>query len=75
MLIKNKEPQIYDYGELNSIIAKIAIRSGHSYWKNRYNPVECAWVSGAVLLIEKEIFELVGGFNDIFYTKRKRIYV
>jgi len=76
LLTEKETPQAYDHGELDGLIAKVALRSGNSYWKNRDNSIKCSWVSGAVLLIEKEIFDLVDGFDEnFFYTKRRKICV
>lgn len=71
LLTRDKQPQAYDHGELNGIVSKIAIRSGNSYWKNRNKPIKCAWISGAVLLIEKQIFELIGGFDEKFFLYKE----
>ena len=71
LLMKNKKPQVYDHGELKGLLAKIALRSGNSYWKNRNNPVKCAWVSGAVLLVEKQIFNKVNGFDERLFLYKE----
>lgn len=59
--------QYYDHGELLGFLAKICIKLGGSFWKNRNNISEVAWVSGAFLLINRSIFEKNNGFDSNFF--------
>lgn len=63
--------QKWDHGELNGWLARIALASGNSYWRERSQPVEAAWVSGAAFLIEKTWFERLGGFDEQFFLYKE----
>lgn len=67
---KNQE---WDHGELGSagIRSFILNNTGDSYWKNRNKEVQVAWVSGAVFLIEKEIFDKMDGFDEKFFLYKE----
>ncbi len=59
--------QWWDHGELHGFLAQIALNGGGSWWKPRRKPVEVAWVSGAVFLIEKNWFDRINGFDENFF--------
>lgn len=67
-LVTNKGlSQWWDHGELHGLLAWIALNNGLSYWKEQSRPIEVAWVSGAVFLMEKELFHELGEFDENFF--------
>lgn len=71
LLTEERKPQAWDHSELKSLLAKISLWSGNSYWKNRDKTIEVAWVSGAVFLIEKLIFDKINGFDEKFFLYKE----
>lgn len=63
--------QRFDHGELQGVTSWIKNNYGSSYWKARNSPVEAAWVSGAVFLIETELFRKVKGFDEKFFLYKE----
>jgi N-acetylglucosaminyl-diphospho-decaprenol L-rhamnosyltransferase len=63
--------QKWDHSELEGWLARIALASGNSYWRERNHPTEAAWVSGAAFMIEKAWFERLGGFDEKFFLYKE----
>lgn len=63
--------QAYDHGQLRGIRAQIALRGGHSYWRETDTRQDVAWVSGAVLMVERDAFEGVSGFDERLFLYKE----
>jgi N-acetylglucosaminyl-diphospho-decaprenol L-rhamnosyltransferase len=64
-------PQPYDHGRLRGLRAQIALRGGHSYWKATDDRQPVAWVSGAVMLIERGAFVAADGFDEQLFLYKE----
>jgi GT2 family glycosyltransferase len=63
--------QWWDHGELQGLRAWIALNAGHSYWHKQTTLTNVAWVSGAVFLIRKNLFDELGGFDEHFFLYKE----
>jgi N-acetylglucosaminyl-diphospho-decaprenol L-rhamnosyltransferase len=64
-------PQPYDHGRLRGPRAGIASRGGHSYWRATDVRRRVAWTSGAALLVERDAFVALGGFDPRLFLYKE----
>ena len=64
VIMSDGTAQPYDHGRLHGVRAEIALRGGHSYWRETHNLLDVAWVSGAALIVRRAAFEAIAGFDE-----------
>ena len=65
----NKEgiTQQWDHGELKGLKAYIADKVNRSVWQEQTQLTRATWVSGAVFLINRTVFDELKGFDEGFF--------
>jgi GT2 family glycosyltransferase len=71
LLTTEGRAQPYDHGRLRGLRAEIALRGGHSYWRQTDIRQEVAWVSGAAMVIERAAFAAIGGFDEKLFLYKE----
>jgi len=71
LVTEHGDPQRWDHGRLRGVRARIAVLAGDSYWRPTSRAQEVAWVSGAVLLLDRAAFDRVGGFDERFFLYKE----
>jgi N-acetylglucosaminyl-diphospho-decaprenol L-rhamnosyltransferase len=71
LLTAEGRAQPYDHGRLHGLRADIALRGGHSYWRQTDTRQEVAWVSGAAMFVERAAFVAIGGFDEKLFLYKE----
>jgi len=71
LVLEDFTAQQFDHGELYGIMSRLKNSYGSSYWKQRSDEAEAAWVSGAVFMIESEVFHKLNGFDENFFLYKE----
>ena len=64
-------PQRWDHGELRGLRARISNGAGEAYWSERHERADVAWISGACMVVARDAFEAVGGFDERYFLYKE----
>ncbi|MBV6478948.1 MAG: Rhamnosyltransferase WbbL [Ignavibacteria bacterium] len=71
LVLEDFSRQEFDHGELYGLLPRLKNSFGSSYWKPRSTESEAAWVSGAVFMIESDVFREMNGFDEKFFLYKE----
>jgi N-acetylglucosaminyl-diphospho-decaprenol L-rhamnosyltransferase len=71
LVLPDGRPQPYDHGRLHGTRAQLALKGGHSYWRATDVRQEVAWVSGGAMVIERQAFAALGGFDEKLFLYKE----
>jgi N-acetylglucosaminyl-diphospho-decaprenol L-rhamnosyltransferase len=71
LVLLDGSAQPYDHGRLNGLRAQVALRGGHSYWRATGVRQAVAWVSGAAMMVQRDAFAAVGGFDEKLFLYKE----
>lgn len=71
LVLPDGSAQPYDHGRLYGLRAQIALKGGHSYWRQTDVRQNVAWVSGAAMVLERATFTEVGGFDENLFLYKE----
>lgn len=70
-LLNDSGVQRWDHGESHGFLGRLSCAIGGTFWKDRKNTTEVAWVSGAFFLIKRDIFKEICGFDENFFLYKE----
>lgn len=71
LIERSGRAQPYDHGRLRGLRAQLALRGGHSYWRETRVAQDVAWVSGAAMLVEHAAYARAGGFDEKLFLYKE----
>lgn len=71
LLMSNGVVQKYDHGELYGFYSRLALLGGVSHWRNTNNIKEVAWISGALMLMKRNLLNEIGVFDEKFFLYKE----
>ena len=71
LVLPDGSGQPYDHGRLHGLRAQVALKGGHSYWRETSVRQEVAWVSGGAMVIDRLAFAGLGGFDEQLFLYKE----